>query len=149
MYARAHNPTPVWHYLVTAGLAGAGVTGIVLGRRAQVRPRTGGNGNGNGAARAAARAAPTTFKAHVVDVVYPPTGPEGWYDTLMANTAASTAACINRGVRGVDAVKVCVLDGLFPLAAWPPPASGAHQWQWNTWAQPAFNAYVQQALGSV
>lgn len=152
MHVRTHNPTPVWHYLVAAGLAGTGVAGIVYGRRAHVRPRAAdgnGNGNGNGAVRAAAAAAPTTFKAHVVEVVYPPTGPEGWYNTLMANTAAETAACINQGARGVDSVKVCVLKRLFPLAVWPPPPSGAHQWQWNTWAQPAFNAYVQQALGGV
>jgi hypothetical protein len=149
MHVRAHNPTPVWHYLVTAGLAGAGVAGIVLGRRAHAAanggplPADNGNGNGNGNGRGNG----TRIGARTAVVAgYGPTGPPGWYDTLMANTAARTAACINQGVRGVDPVKVCVLDVLFPLVPWPPPATGAYQWQWNTWAQPAFNAYVEQAL---
>ena len=56
MHVRAHNPTPWVPWLVTTALAGAGVTGFVLGRRALRAPSStngddtnnGANGNGSG-----------------------------------------------------------------------------------------------------
>ena len=47
MHVRAQNPAPWVPWLVTATLAGVGIGGLLLGRRAAAAVE-GGNGNGNG-----------------------------------------------------------------------------------------------------